>query len=47
MVLADIQPFGVLVEHRIDDMREGFIGVKEPMPAREQIAFQPSDQRVL
>src|ERR1017187_3624023 len=36
-VMADLEPFGVLVEHRIDDVDEGLITRKEAMPAREQI----------
>ena len=41
------QPLGVLVEHRIDDVDEGFVGGEEAVPAGEQIAFQPAFQRVL
>ena len=44
---AFFQPFGVLVEHRIDDMDEGFIGGKEAVPSSQQIAFQPSFQCML
>ena len=47
VVLADVQPLGVLVEHGIDDVGKGFVGVKEPMPAGEQIALEPAEQRVL
>jgi hypothetical protein len=30
-MVADIQPLGVLVEHRIDHMGKGFVGVEEAM----------------
>jgi hypothetical protein len=46
-VAADLQPLGVLVEHGIDDVREGFVGREEAVPPGEQIAFQPAFQRVL
>ena len=44
VVLADVQPLGVLVEHRIDDVREGLVGVEEPMAAGEQVALEPAEQ---
>ena len=47
VVLADVQPLGVLVEHRIDDVREGLVGVEEAMAPGEEIAFEPAEQRVL
>ena len=47
VVLADIQPLGVLVEHGIDDVRKGLVGVEKAMASGEQIAFEPADQRVL
>ena len=31
--IAHLQPLGVLVEHRIDDVDEGFIAGEEAMPA--------------
>ena len=34
VVLADVQPLGVLVEHRIDDVGEGLVGVEEAVAAR-------------
>ncbi len=37
-----LQPFGVLVEHRIDNVDERFVAVEEPMPAGEQVAFEPA-----
>ena len=47
VVLADVQPFGVLVEHGIDDVRKGLVGVEEPVTPGEQIALEPAEQRVL
>jgi hypothetical protein len=32
-VITDFQPFGVLVEHRIDDVDEGLVAGKETVPA--------------
>ncbi len=43
VVLRDVQPLGVLVEHRIDDMGKGFIGMEKAMPAGEQISLQPAE----
>ena len=43
----DLQPFGVLAEHRIDDANEGLVAVEEPVPASEQITFQPALALVL
>ena len=42
-----LQPFGVLVEHRIDDVDERLVGREEAVPAGQQIAFEPALQRVL
>ena len=47
MVLADVQPLGVLVEHRVHDVGEGLVGVEEAVAAGEQVAFEPAHQRVL
>ena len=33
-LIADGQPLGMLVEHRIDDMDECLVGGQETMPAR-------------
>ena len=38
----DLQPFGVLIEHRIDDVDEGLVAVEQAMPAGQQISFQPA-----
>ena len=42
-----LQPLGVLVEHRIDDVDEGLVAVEEPVTARQQIALQPALAQVL
>ena len=47
VVLADVQPLRVLVDHRVDDVGEGLVGVEEAVPAREQVAFEPAEQGVL
>ena len=47
VVLADVQPLGVLVEHGIDDVGEGLIGVEEPVAPGEQIPLEPAEQGVL
>src|SRR5690606_25588732 len=46
-VLANGQPLGVLVEHGVDDMDEGFVGGKKAVATGEHIAFQPALQGVL
>ncbi len=43
----DLQPFGVLAEHRIDDADERLVAVEQPVPAGEQIALQPAFALVL
>ena len=47
VVLGDVQPFRVLVEHRIDHVGERFVGVEEPVTPGEQVTFEPAEQRVL
>ncbi len=42
-----LEPLGVLVEHRVDDVDEGFVAGEETMPAGEQVAFQPALAQVL
>ena len=44
---CDLQPLGVLVEHRIDDVNEGLVAVEQPVPSGEQIALQPALALVL
>ena len=46
-VAAYLEPLGVLVEHRIDDVDEGFVAGEEAVPAGEQIAFEPALAHVL
>ena len=46
-VRRDLQPLGVLVEHRIDDVDERLVAVEEPMPPGEQVAFEPAFALVL
>ena len=41
-LIADFQPFCMLGCHRIDNPREGFIGVKEAVTASQKISFQPA-----
>ena len=44
---AHLQPLGVLVEHRVDDVDEGLIAAEEAVPAGQQIALQPALAEVL
>ena len=46
-MVADGQPLGVLVEHGIDDVDEGFVGGEEAVTPGEQIAFQHAFHGVL
>ena len=41
-VRRDLQPLGVLVEHRVNDVDERFVAVEQSVPAGEQIAFEPA-----
>ncbi len=34
---ADLQPLGMLIEHRIDDVNEGLVAGEEAMPPGEEI----------
>src|SRR5215208_7025260 len=38
----NLEPLGVLVEHGIYDVDEGFVAGEWAMPAGEQISFQPA-----
>ena len=38
----NLQPFGMLVEHGIDDVDEGLVAGEQAVPAGEQIAFEPA-----
>ncbi len=46
-VPAGLQPLGVLVEHRVDDVDERLVAVEQPVPAGEQVALQPALALVL
>ena len=46
-VVAHLQPLGVLVEHRIDDVDERLVAREEAVPAGQQIALQPALALVL
>jgi hypothetical protein len=46
-VVANGQPLGELVEHRVNDVDEGFVRGDEPVAPREQIAFEHPFHRVL
>ena len=46
-VRGDFQPFGVLVEHRIDDVDERLVAIEQSVPPGEQVAFQPAFALVL
>ena len=47
MCVAHLQPLGVLIEHRIDDVDEGFVAREEPVPAGQQVSLQPALALVL
>ena len=47
LFFTDVQPFSVLVEHRVHHVGEGFVGVEESVAAREEIALQPTLQGML
>ena len=46
-VVADLEPLGVLVEHRVDDVHERFVGRQQAVAAGEQVAFEHSFHGVL
>src|SRR5690349_21221127 len=46
-LIAHLQPFGVLIEHRIDDVNECFVAGEEAVPAGQQITLEPSLTLVL
>ena len=41
-----LQPFGVLVDHRIHHVDEGLVAGEEAVPAGEEVAFQPALAKV-
>jgi hypothetical protein len=46
-LVALLQPLGVLVEHRVDDVDERLVAVDQAVPAAEDVALQPPFQGVL
>ena len=46
-VIAHLQPLGVLVEHRIDDVDERLVAGEEAVPAGQEIALEPALALVL
>ena len=42
-----LQPLGVLVDHRVDDVDERLVAVEHPVPPGEQVALQPALAQVL
>ena len=46
-VVGHLQPLGVLVEHRIDDVNESLIARKEAVAAGQEIALEPTLALVL
>ena len=47
MSIAHLQPLGVLVEHRVDDVDERLVAGEEAVPAGEQVALEPALALVL
>ena len=43
----DLQPLGVLVEHRIDDVRKRLVGIEQTVASGQQVALEPSLALVL
>ena len=46
-LVGDLQPLGVLVEHRVDQVDERLIGGEEAVPAGQQVSLQPALDGVL
>ena len=44
---CDLQPLGVLVEHRVDDVDERLVAREQPVPPGQQIALEPALAGVL
>jgi hypothetical protein len=42
-----LQPLGVLVEHRVDDVDERLVAVEEPVAAGQEVALEPALAQVL
>jgi len=43
----ELQPFGVLVEHRVHDVDERLVAIEQTMAARQQVSLQPALALVL
>ena len=41
-VVGHLEPLGVLIEHRIDDVDERLVAVEQPVPAGQQVTLQPA-----
>ena len=41
-LVAGLEPLGVLVEHRVDDVDESLVAGEEAVTAGEQVAFEPA-----
>ena len=46
-LLGHLQPLGVLVEHRVDDVDERLVAVEDPVAAGEGVALEPALAEVL
>jgi hypothetical protein len=44
---GDLEPLGVLVEHRVDNVDERLVAVEQAVPPGQQVAFQPALALVL
>ena len=44
---ADLQPLGMLVEHRVDDVDERLVAVEEAVAPGQEVALEPSLALVL
>src|ERR1700722_13630610 len=47
LLLRLLEPLGVLVEHRIDNVYEGFVSGEEAVAASKNVAFKPALEGVL
>src|ERR1700684_2603076 len=46
-LLADFDPFCMLIEHRIDDVDEGLVAREKAMASGEEISFKPAFAQML
>ena len=46
-VVGDLEPLGVLVDHRVDDVDERLIAVEQAVPTSEQVPLEPTLALVL